>query len=227
VVGVSEQGERQAAGAGGGLEGPAPEERPRPDGRRTGQGIRVDPEVEAEHEPRRTVLSALVFHEPGVLAEISGLLGRRQFNIESLTVGPTVDDDLARITLVIEEPDPGIDQAKKQLAKLVDVVSVTELGEDSTHREMALLKLDADHPDRVQAVAEMHGGCVVDVSREAITVEVTGPEEEIDSAVETFRQFTVREIARTGTSALARGAGETADRERLERVKERLAGEHP
>jgi acetolactate synthase-1/3 small subunit len=224
VVGVSD-GERAAAGGGGGLEGPAPEERPRPSGRRTSQGIRVDPEVEAEHEPRRTVLSALVFHEPGVLAEVSGLLGRRQFNIESLTVGPTTDEDLARITLVVEEPDPGIDQAKKQLAKLVNVVSVTELGEESTHREMALVKVDADEPDKVQSVAEMCDGRVVDASREVITVELTGPEPEIDDAIETFERFSVREIARTGTSALARGAADTADRARLERVKSRLAGE--
>ena len=221
------ESEREAAGAGGGLEGPAPEERPRPEGRRTSQGIRVDPEVEAEHEPRRTVLSALVFHEPGVLAEVSGLLGRRQFNIESLTVGPTTDEELARITLVVEEPDPGIDQAKKQLAKLVNVVSVTELGEESTHREMALVKVDADDPDKVQAVAEMCDGRVVDVSREVITVELTGPEPEIDDAIETFERFSVREIARTGTSALARGAADTADRARLERVKSRLAGEQP
>jgi len=218
-------GERAAAGGGGGLEGPAPEERPRPSGRRTSQGIRVDPEVEAEHEPRRTVLSALVFHEPGVLAEVSGLLGRRQFNIESLTVGPTTDEDLARITLVVEEPDPGIDQAKKQLAKLVNVVSVTELGEESTHREMALVKVDADEPDKVQSVAEMCDGRVVGASREVITVELTGPEPEIDDAIETFERFSVREIARTGTSALARGAADTADRARLERVKSRLAGE--
>jgi len=224
VVGVSD-GERAAAGGGGGLEGPAPEERPRPSGRRTSQGIRVDPEVEAEHEPRRTVLSALVFHEPGVLAEVSGLLGRRQFNIESLTVGPTTDEDLARITLVVEEPDPGIDQAKKQLAKLVNVVSVTELGEESTHREMALVKVDADEPDKVQSVAEMCDGRVVGASREVITVELTGPEPEIDDAIETFERFSVREIARTGTSALARGAADTADRARLERVKSRLAGE--
>jgi acetolactate synthase-1/3 small subunit len=211
--------DRQAPGAGGGLEGPAPEERPRPDGRRTKQGIRIDPEVEAEYGPRRTVLSALVYHEPGVLAKVSGLFSRRQFNIESLTVGPTVDEDYARITLVIEEPDPGIDQAKKQLEKLVETVSVTELGDRSIERDLALIKVDAEFPDRIQAVTEMHGGRVVDVSKGAITVEVTGPEPEIDSAVETFKQFTVREIARTGACALARGPADTADREELERVK--------
>jgi len=87
------------------LPGPAPEERPKPAGRRNIQGIRIDPEVEAEPRSRRTVLSALVEHEPGVLANVSGLVSRRQFNIESLTVGPTTNPETARITLVIEEPD--------------------------------------------------------------------------------------------------------------------------
>ena len=102
----------------GELPGPGPDERMHPDGRRNSQGIRIDPEAQAEHPPERAVLSALVKHEPGVLAEVSGLFSRRQFNIESLTVGPTVDDDLARMTIVIEEPRPGIGQAKKQLEKL-------------------------------------------------------------------------------------------------------------
>jgi len=203
----------------GGLQGPAPEERPRPEGRRTSQGIRVDPDVEAEFQPRRTVLSALVYHEPGVLAEVSGLFSRRQFNIESLSVGPTEDEDFARITLVVEEPDPGIEQVEKQLGKLVDVVSVSEVGTGATARELALIKVDADHPDRVQAVAEMHDGRVVEVTREVITVEVTGPEATIDAAVESFEQFTVHEIARTGSTALASGGASTADESKLERVR--------
>ncbi len=109
------------------MPGPAPDERMRPKGRRDTQGIRVDPEAELTHEPRQAVLSALVEHRPGVLSEVSALFSRRQFNIESLTVGPTVDDDTARMTILIEEPEPGIDQAKKQLQKLVPVSSVREL----------------------------------------------------------------------------------------------------
>ncbi|MEF8936887.1 MAG: acetolactate synthase small subunit, partial [Halovenus sp.] len=96
----------------GELPGPGPDERMLPKGRRNKQGIRIDPEAEAEHQPERALLSALVKHEPGVLAEVSGLFSRRQFNIESLTVGATIDDDFARMTIVIEEPRPGIDQAK-------------------------------------------------------------------------------------------------------------------
>jgi acetolactate synthase-1/3 small subunit len=194
-----------------GLSGPAPEERPHPTGRRNSQGIRIDPAVEAEPQSRRTVLSTLVDHEPGVLAAVSGLFRRRQFNIESLTVGPTEDEDYARMTIVIEEPEPGIEQAKKQLRKLVPVIAVTELDPDAIRRELALIKVDAEHPDKVQAVAEMYDGTAVDACSETVTVEITGSRREIETAVEAFERFEIREIVRTGTTALERGARETAD----------------
>jgi acetolactate synthase-1/3 small subunit len=193
----------------GGLEGPEPEERPTPDGRRNSQGIRIDPEVEAEPESRRAVLSALVEHKPGVLANVSGLFRRRQFNIESLTVGPTTDGDRARITLEIEEPEPGIEQAKKQLQKLVPVIAVTELEPEAIRRELALIKVDGSAPDQVGAVAEMYDGKTVDVSQESVTVEITGSEQKIDAAVETFGRFGIHEIVRTGTAALERGTRKT------------------
>ncbi|WP_207587592.1 acetolactate synthase small subunit [Halomontanus rarus] len=193
-----------------GLEGPPPEDRPRPQGRRNAQGIRIDPEVEAEPDTRRTVISALVKHEPGVLSDVSGLFSRRQFNIESLTVGPTEDDDRARITLVIEEHEPGIEQAKKQLRKLVPVISVRELAPDAMRRELMLIKVNATRPDQVAAVAGMYDGQTVDASPETVTVQVTGSRQKIEAAIETFEQFGIREISRTGTTALARGTEETA-----------------
>jgi acetolactate synthase-1/3 small subunit len=193
----------------GGLPGPSPDERPHPDGRRNSQGVRIDPAVEAEPEPRRAVLSATVKHEPGVLAAVSGLFSRRQFNIESLTVGPTEEENRARITLVIEEPEPGIEQAKKQLEKLIPVVSVTELETDATQRELALIKVEGDKPDQVQSVAEMYGGEAVDVSQDTVTVEITGSRQKVEAAVETFHRFEILEVVRTGTAALERGAEET------------------
>lgn len=188
-----------------GLQGPPPEERPHPEGRRNSQGIRIDPEVEAEPDEREAVLSALVEHEPGVLARVSGLFSRRQFNIESLTVGPTHDEEYARITLVVEEPEPGIEQAKKQLAKLIPVVSVTELDPDAIRRELALIKVEGTEPDEVSAVAEMYDAKTVDATARTVTVELTGSQQKIDAAVETFEQFGVREIVRTGSAALERG----------------------
>ena len=195
----------------GGLDGPAPEERPKPAGKRNELGIRIDPEVEAHREPRRTVISALVNHEPGVLSDVSGLFSRRQFNIESLTVGPTADDRRARITLVVEEPDPGIEQIKKQLRKLVPVRSVRELEPNAMRRELALVKVDADRPDEVAAVAEMYGATSVDATPETATFEITGSRQKIEAAIATFERFGIRELARTGTTALARGTDETAE----------------
>lgn len=193
-----------------GLPGPAPEERPHPEGRRNSQGIRIDPEAEATHEPRRAVLSALVTHQPGVLARVSGLFSRRQFNIESLTVGPTENTDYARITLVVEEPDPGVEQARKQLEKLVPVLSVTELDPDAIRRELAMIKVEGGEPDKVAAVTDMYGGKTVDTSPESITVEITGSRQKIEGAVEAFEQFGIHEIVRTGTAALERGTDRTA-----------------
>lgn len=205
-----------------GLQGPAPEERTQPTGRRNDQGIRIDPEVEATREPRRTVLSALVVNEPGVLAKISGLVSRRQFNIESLTVGATTNPETSRVTLVIEEPEPGVQQVEKQLDKLVNTVSVRELGGDAVRRELVVLKVHGTEPDKVQAVTEMYDGTTLDAGPRTITVEITGDEQKIDDAIDAFRQFDIRELARTGQTALARGDEWTthAEEERYEKMKD-------
>ena len=194
----------------GELPGPGPDERVLPRGRRNSQGIRIDPEAEAEHDPERAVLSALVKHEPGVLAEISGLFSRRQFNIESLTVGPTVDEGLARMTSVIEEPRPGIDQAKKQLEKRIPVISVRELDTDALQRELVIVKVNGDNPDRVNAITDMYNGNTLDAGPRTITIEITGDGQKIDAAIDAYRQFGIRELARTGDAALARGERPTA-----------------
>ncbi len=194
----------------GELPGPTPDERQLPAGRRNSQGIRIDPEAEAEHPPEETVLSALVKHEPGVLAEISGLFSRRQFNIESLTVGATIDDEMARMTIVIEEPRPGVDQAKKQLEKLIPVISVRELDNDAIERELVIVKVDGHEPDKVNAITQMYDGTTLDAGPRTITVQITGHEQKIDDAVDAYRQFGIREIARTGYAALARGEAPTA-----------------
>jgi acetolactate synthase-1/3 small subunit len=188
-----------------GLEGPRPEERPHPDGRRNSQGIRIDPEVEAEPDSRTAMMSALVEHEPGVLARVSGLFSRRQFNIESLTVGPTTVDGNARITLIVEETEPGIDQVKKQLAKLKPVISVGELEERAIRSELVLLKVNGGEPDKVQAITEMYDGTTLDAGPRTITVQLTGKHDEIEDALDAYRQFGIIEIARTGPTALSRG----------------------
>jgi acetolactate synthase-1/3 small subunit len=194
----------------GELPGPDPGERTHPDGRRNSQGIRIDPEAEAERPAERAVLSALVTHEPGVLAEISGLFSRRQFNIESLTVGPTVDGSLARMTIVIEEPRPEIDQAKKQLEKRIPVISVRKLDGSAVQRELVIVKVNGDNPDQVNAITDMYNGETLDAGPRTVTVEITGDQQKIDDAIDAYRQFGIRELVRTGYAALARGEAPTA-----------------
>lgn len=210
-----------------GLCGPTPAERPAPRGRRSNQGIRVDPEAEATHRPRRTVISALVKHESGVLAEVSGLVSRRQFNIESLTVGSTTNPETARITLVIEEPEPGVRQVERQLEKLVPVISVRELGRDAVRRELVVLKVHGDRPDEVNAITQMYDGRTLDAGPRTITVEITGDEGKVNDAIDAFRQFGIRELARTGATALSRGDEWTTDaeEERYERMQETQAAD--
>jgi acetolactate synthase, small subunit len=197
-----------------GLEGPRPEERPHPDGRRNSQGIRIDPEAEAEPDTRTAMISALVEHEPGVLARVAGLFSRRQFNIESLTVGPTTVEGNARMTLIVEETEPDIDQAKKQLAKLKPVISVGELEGRPVRSELVILKVDGDHPEQVQAVTEMYDGETLDAGAETITVQLTGSADEIEDALDAYQQFGIIEIARTGPTALARGETPTTPGEK-------------
>ncbi|MFC7175752.1 acetolactate synthase small subunit [Halosegnis marinus] len=193
-----------------GLLGADPDDRPRPRGRRNSQGIRIDPEVEAERSPRRTTITALVQNEPGVLSKVSGLFSRRQYNIESLTVGTTQETEWSRITVVVEEPDPNIDQIEKQLDKLVPVIHTRELDENAVARELVLVKLDAEDPAKVHAITEMYDGRTLDAGPRTVTVELTGSERKIDDALDALRQFGVREIARTGQTALARGETKTS-----------------
>jgi acetolactate synthase-1/3 small subunit len=193
----------------GELPGDPPGERTLPDGERTEQGIRTEDADRRTDQPDRTVLSALVKHEPGVLAEVSGLFSRRQFNIESLTVGRTIDDSLARMTIVVEETRPNVDQVRKQLEKRIPVISVREL-DAAVQRELVIVKVAGENPDQVNAITEMYDGQTLDAGQETITVEITGDEQRINAAIDAYRQFGIRELARTGYAALARGAAPTA-----------------
>ena len=193
----------------GELPGPAPDEREQPAGRRTADGVRIEAGQQTDQQPQRTVLSALVSHDPGVLATVAGLFSRRQFNIESLTVGETADPGLARMTIVVVEPEPGVEQARRQLQKRPQVHSVQEL-DTAVQRELALVTVEATAPEDIKAITDMYDSRTLDVTPETITVELTGDEQTIDAAIDAYRQFGVREIARTGYAALARGDEPTA-----------------
>jgi acetolactate synthase-1/3 small subunit len=156
------------------------------------------------------ILSVLVQNHAGVLSKISGLFSRRCFNIDSLTVGETDNPAISRMTIVAQGDGMAIEQIKNQLAKLIDVITVVELGDhESVRRELALIKVKADQDTRVHVmeVANIFRGRIVDVCPESLTLEVTGDQEKIDGMLEMLKPYSLIEIVRTGVIALERGNG--------------------
>jgi acetolactate synthase-1/3 small subunit len=156
----------------------------------------------------RHTLGALVENHFGVLARISGLFSRRGFNIESLSVGPTQDPTVSRLTIVIDGDDRVRDQMVGQMEKLIDVLSVRALPEGATvSRELALIKVRADASTRaaIMQVVDVFRGQVVDVSKGSLMVEITGDDRKVDALLDVLADYGVLEVARTGAVALSRG----------------------
>lgn len=154
-------------------------------------------------------LSVLVENEPGVLARISSMFRRRNFNIESLAVGPTERHDVSRITLRVDCAEHALEQIEKQIHKLVNVLRVNELPPgESVERELALIKVAALPSRRAEllALADAFNARVADLGPDAMVFEVVGPPEEIDSFEELVRPHGVKELVRTGRIGLARAA---------------------
>ena len=161
---------------------------------------------------RKHVLSILVENKPGVLTRVAGLFARRGFNIDTLTVGPTDDEDISRITLTLDGAMHPIDQVTKQLHKLVNVLKIRDLEPtDSVARELALFKVSADGPTRaeVMQICEIFRGKVVDVTKRSIVIEVTGTTDKIEAFERMVRPFGLIEMVRTGEIAVSRGRGAT------------------
>jgi acetolactate synthase-1/3 small subunit len=161
---------------------------------------------------RKHVLSILVENKSGVLTRIAGLFARRGFNIDTLTVGPTEDESVSRVTLTVDGALHPIDQVTKQLHKLVNVLKIRDLEPaDTVARELALFKVSADGVQRgeLMQIAEIFRGKVVDVTKRAIVVEVTGTCDKVDAFEQLVRPFGLIEMARTGEIAIARGRSET------------------
>ncbi|MGK2931736.1 MAG: acetolactate synthase small subunit [Solirubrobacterales bacterium] len=157
---------------------------------------------------RKHVLSILVENRPGVLARVSGLFSRRGFNIDTLAVGPTEDPAISRITLTLDGAVHPIDQVTKQLHKLINVLKLRDMEpDDSVAREMALFKVSAAVENRAEIVqfAEIFRAKIVDVSRRALIVEVTGSHDKIEAFESMLRPHGLLEMVRTGEVALARG----------------------
>jgi acetolactate synthase-1/3 small subunit len=161
---------------------------------------------------RKHVLSILVENKPGVLTRIAGLFARRGFNIDTLTVGPTDDENISRVTLTVDGALHPIDQVTKQLHKLVNVLKIRDLEPaDTVVRELALFKVSADGAQRgeLMQIADIFRGRVVDVTKRSITIEITGTTEKIASFEGMVRPFGLIEMMRTGEIAISRGRGET------------------
>jgi acetolactate synthase-1/3 small subunit len=153
-------------------------------------------------------LSVLVENRPGVLARIAGLFARRGFNIESLAVGPTEDEHISRMTIVVKVEAKSLEQMVRQLDKLINVIHIEELDhEHSVERELLLVKVDADADVRSQIleIAGIFRAKIVDVSPGALSLEATGTPEKLTALIETLRPYGIRETAKTGLIALARG----------------------
>ena len=162
---------------------------------------------------RKHILSILVENKPGVLTRIAGLFARRGFNIDTLTVGPTDDEHLSRITLTLDGAMHPIDQVTKQLHKLINVLKIRDLEPgDTVTRELALFKIavtDGSQRAEVMQITEIFRAKVVDVTKRSLIVEVTGTTDKVEAFESMVRPFGLIEMMRTGEIAIARGRGET------------------
>ena len=156
----------------------------------------------------RHILSLLVENEAGTLSRVSGLFSARGFNIESLTVAPTEDPTVSRMTIVTSGSDAIIEQITKHLNKLVDVIKVVDLNEgDHIERELMLVKVKAIDSSREELVrlSDIFRGRIIDVSENAYTIEVTGDGDKLDAFLKALKTDLILETVRTGVSGIARG----------------------
>ena len=157
----------------------------------------------------RHVISAIVENRPGVLAHIAGLFAGRGFNIDSLNVGETEDPARSRLTVVARGDDAVLEQVRKQLGKIIDVIKVVDFSDAETvERDLMLIKVAAN-PERrgeIFEIVEVFRGKVVDIGPRHLTLEVSGPEKKIEAFVDLMKPYGIKELVRTGRVALARGA---------------------
>jgi acetolactate synthase I/III small subunit len=157
----------------------------------------------------RHIVSIMVENKFGVLSRVSGLFSGRGYNIESISVGHTLDPTVSQMTIVTTGDDNIIEQITKQLNKLLDVIKVTDLTEfDHVEREMMLIKVQPrpDHRAEALRVAEIFRGVIVDSSNKTYTIQVTGDDKKLEAIVDLLKPLGIKEIVRTGKVAIAREA---------------------
>ena len=157
---------------------------------------------------QRHVLSVLVKNSSGVLSRVSGLFSRRGYNIDSLTVGRTEDEKISRMTIAIVGDNDTLEQVKKQLDKLEDVIKVIDLKSgNSVYRELVLIKVKADAEKRaaINEIVTIFRSKIIDVSVDTLTIELTGDESKITALIKLVEEYGIQELVRTGVTALERG----------------------
>lgn len=153
------------------------------------------------------VLGVLVENHPGVLSKVAGLFSRRGFNIDSLAVGVTEDPEISRITIVVDGDEYIVEQVTKQLNKLIDVIKVAIIGEDSISRELALIKVRATPATRneIIEIVNIFRAKVVDINKNSVIIEITGDSKKIGALEEMLNDFGILEMVRTGNISIDRG----------------------
>jgi acetolactate synthase I/III small subunit len=180
---------------------------PAPAPAHSGTPSRAVPGSGAHH---RHVLVAIVMDRPGVLNRVASLMRARNFNIESLAVSHTDQPDISRMTITLMGDDVAVEQAAKQLYRLIDVLKVQEVtNEPTVEHELALVKVRATDRTRAEVikVVEMYGARIVDLTADSVIVEATGTEAQVDALVALLRGFGIKELVRTGTVVMSRGSG--------------------
>lgn len=156
----------------------------------------------------RHIISILMENEAGALSRVAGLFSARGYNIESLTVAPTEDPSLSRMTLVTRGTDEIIEQITKQLNKLIDVVKLMDMTEGPhIEREMMLVKVQAegDLRNELKRVSDIFRGRIIDVTDETYTIELTGAGDKLDAFLQSLDKSVIVEVVRSGVSGIARG----------------------
>jgi acetolactate synthase-1/3 small subunit len=169
-------------------------------------------------EAQRHVLVVLVMDRPGVLNRVASLMRARNFNIDSLAVSRTDKDHISRMTITLHGDAVAVEQAAKQLYRLIDVLKVQDVTEDQlVEHELALVKVRATESNRgeVIKIVELYKGAIVDISAESVIVEAHGTEAEIDALVALLRSYGIKELVRTGATVMLRGAGSIEEALRL------------
>ena len=165
-------------------------------------------EDNSETTEMRHIISILLENEAGALSRVAGLFSARAYNIESLTVAPTDDPSLSRMTLVTAGTDEIVEQVCKQLNKLVDVVKLVNLTEDEhVERELILVKVLAQNEqrDEVKRIAEIFQGHIINMTGKSYMLEVTGDSEKIDAVLKALESFDILEVVRSGQLGMGRG----------------------